>query len=73
MDGPMEPVLLMALLLIAVGAGIVGAVFGLGGGIIFIPPPQLDQRGPPQRRPNLRLHLQASLFYSGSASGLTSG
>jgi uncharacterized membrane protein YfcA len=37
MDGPMEPVLLMALLLIAVGAGIVGAVFGLGGGIIFIP------------------------------------
>ena len=27
----------MVLMLIAIGAGIVGALFGLGGGIIFIP------------------------------------
>lgn len=33
----MEPLLLLALIVIAVGAGVVGAVFGLGGGIIFIP------------------------------------
>jgi len=33
----MDPALLMVLLLIAIGAGIVGALFGLGGGIIFIP------------------------------------
>ncbi|AGI48421.1 putative permease [Thermoplasmatales archaeon BRNA1] len=33
----MEPLLLCALLVIAVGAGIIGALFGLGGGIIFIP------------------------------------
>ncbi len=33
----MEPFLLLTLVLIAVGAGIVGALFGLGGGIIFIP------------------------------------
>ena len=33
----MEPLLLIALLLIGVGAGCFGAVFGLGGGIILIP------------------------------------
>ena len=33
----MEPLLLCALILISVGAGIVGALFGLGGGIVFIP------------------------------------
>ncbi|MEE3478369.1 MAG: sulfite exporter TauE/SafE family protein, partial [Methanomethylophilus sp.] len=33
----MDPALLMVLMLIAIGAGIVGALFGLGGGIIFIP------------------------------------
>lgn len=33
----MDPALLMILLLIAVGAGIIGALFGLGGGIVFIP------------------------------------
>jgi len=33
----MEPVLLAALMVIAVGAGIIGALFGLGGGIIFVP------------------------------------
>lgn len=33
----MDPLLLMILLLIAVGAGILGALFGLGGGIVFIP------------------------------------
>lgn len=33
----MEPVLLVALLMIAIGAGIIGALFGLGGGIIFVP------------------------------------
>ena len=37
MDGTMEPFLLLTLLLIAVGAGVIGALFGLGGGIIFIP------------------------------------
>lgn len=33
----MEPALMMALLLIAIGAGVVGALFGLGGGVIFVP------------------------------------
>lgn len=33
----MEPLLLLALLAIAIGAGVIGALFGLGGGIIFIP------------------------------------
>ncbi|AMH93849.1 permease [methanogenic archaeon ISO4-H5] len=33
----MEPMMLLVLLLISVGAGIVGALFGLGGGIIFVP------------------------------------
>ncbi len=33
----MEPVMLVLLLLIAIGAGIIGALFGLGGGIIFVP------------------------------------
>lgn len=33
----MDPVLLVILLFIAIGAGIVGALFGLGGGIIFVP------------------------------------
>ena len=33
----MDPTMLLVLLLIAVGAGIVGALFGLGGGIIFVP------------------------------------
>lgn len=37
MDGTMEPFLLLTLLLIAVGAGVIGALFGLGGGIVFIP------------------------------------
>ncbi|MBQ1462897.1 MAG: sulfite exporter TauE/SafE family protein, partial [Candidatus Methanomethylophilus sp.] len=33
----MDPTMLLVLLLIAVGAGIVGALFGLGGEIIFVP------------------------------------
>ncbi|MCH3977833.1 MAG: sulfite exporter TauE/SafE family protein [Candidatus Methanomethylophilus sp.] len=33
----MEPFLLLVLMVIAVGAGIVGALFGLGGGIVFVP------------------------------------
>lgn len=33
----MEPFMLLLLLFIAIGAGIVGALFGLGGGIIFVP------------------------------------
>ena len=33
----MEPFLLLTLMIIAVGAGIVGALFGLGGGIVFVP------------------------------------
>lgn len=33
----MDPMMLVALLIIAVGAGIIGALFGLGGGIIFVP------------------------------------
>ncbi|MDD2626195.1 MAG: sulfite exporter TauE/SafE family protein [Candidatus Methanomethylophilus sp.] len=37
MLSPMDPVMLFVLVLIAVGGGIVGALFGLGGGIIFVP------------------------------------
>lgn len=33
----MEPVMLALLLVIAIGAGAIGALFGLGGGIIFVP------------------------------------
>lgn len=33
----MEPVMLVLLLVIAIGAGIIGALFGLGGGVIFVP------------------------------------
>ena len=33
----MDPLLLMVLLFIAIGAGIIGALFGLGGGIVFVP------------------------------------
>lgn len=33
----MEPMLLVILLFIAIGAGIIGALFGLGGGIVFVP------------------------------------
>jgi len=33
----MEPVLILALLLVGIGAGTLGTLFGLGGGIIFIP------------------------------------
>lgn len=36
-EGSMEPFLLLTLLLVAIGAGVIGALFGLGGGIIFIP------------------------------------
>jgi uncharacterized membrane protein YfcA len=33
----MEPVLILALIAVGLGAGILGAIFGLGGGIIFVP------------------------------------
>jgi len=33
----MDPVMLMVLLLIAIAGGLVGSLFGLGGGIIFVP------------------------------------
>ena len=33
----MEPVLIVALLAVGIGAGAIGALFGIGGGIIFVP------------------------------------
>ncbi|MCQ2079109.1 MAG: sulfite exporter TauE/SafE family protein [archaeon] len=33
----MDPMLLIVLLFIAIGAGVIGALFGLGGGIVFVP------------------------------------
>jgi len=33
----MDPILIFGLLMIGIGASIIGAIFGLGGGIIFIP------------------------------------
>jgi len=33
----MEPVLIIALIAVGIGAGAIGALFGIGGGIIFIP------------------------------------
>lgn len=33
----MDPIILTALILVGLGAGVLGALFGLGGGIIFVP------------------------------------
>jgi len=33
----MDPIILTGLLVMGMGAGILGALFGLGGGIIFVP------------------------------------